>query len=83
MFLGRGFFSLHLQEDAISVSPYYMSRADIKPSRFVPPWWCALPPSPDKLRELYDLGYRDCLAWLQKNGKLPYGKLAVATSCTP
>eukprot|EP00884_Botryococcus_braunii_P000258 jgi/Botrbrau1/10232/Bobra.0362s0021.1 len=74
VFLGRSFFTLHMQ-DAISVSPFYMSRADIKPSRFVPPWWCALPPRPERLQELYDLGYRDCLTWLQKNGRIPYGMM--------
>ena len=30
VFLGRSFFTLHRLEDAIAVSPFYMSRADIK-----------------------------------------------------
>jgi hypothetical protein len=70
--LGRSFFTLHL-EDAISVCPFYSSRADIVPSRYVPPTWAAYPPEPEKLGELYELGYRDALAWLLKNGKVPYG----------
>ena len=30
----------------------------------------AYPPEPEKLGELYELGYRDALAWLLKNGKV-------------
>ncbi len=73
VFLGRSFFTLHMQ-DAICVSPFYMSRADIKPSRYIPPWWCAIPPPPERLQEMFELGYRDCLTWLAKNGKVPYGE---------
>ena len=36
--MGRSFFTLHL-EDAISVCPFYSSRADIVPSRWVNPTW--------------------------------------------
>lgn len=39
--LGRSFLKLHSIQDAVSVCPSYHSRADIKPSRFIPPW-CAL-----------------------------------------
>lgn len=31
------------------------------------------PPVPAKLREVYELGYRDALSWLAKNGRIPYG----------
>jgi hypothetical protein len=36
--LGRSFLKLHSIQDAVSVCPSYHSRADIKPSRFIPPW---------------------------------------------
>ncbi|KAK9819058.1 hypothetical protein WJX81_001935 [Elliptochloris bilobata] len=71
--LGRSFFSFHKMEDAVSVTPFYMSRADIKPSKYIPFWWCVLPPAPDKLRGLYKLGYRDAVMWLSQNSRIPYG----------
>lgn len=40
---------------ACSVCPFYSSRADIVPSRYVPPTWAAYPPEPEKLGELYEL----------------------------
>ena len=33
-----------------------VSRADIKPSKYIPFWWCILPPTPEQLRGLYKLG---------------------------
>ena len=36
--LGRSFLKLHSLKDAVSVCASYHSRADIKPSRFIPPW---------------------------------------------
>ena len=68
--LGRRFTSLH-QDDAVSVCPFYFARADVTPSRFVPPWWSAVPPPPAKLRALFDLGYRDAVRWLAAAGRLP------------
>ena len=38
MVVGGNFLTMH-NEDAISVCPFYMSRADIKPSRWIPPWY--------------------------------------------
>ena len=35
--------------------------------------WALYPPEPAKLREVYELGYRDALRWLAKNGRVPYG----------
>lgn len=40
---------------ACSVCPFYSSRADIVPSRYVNPTWAAYPPEPEKLGELYEL----------------------------
>ena len=60
-------------EDAVSVSPFYMSRADIKPSRYIPPWWAAIPPEPEKLKDVFELGYQDAVAWLQRNRHQRFG----------
>lgn len=79
--LGRSFFTLHA-EDAISVCPFYSSRADIRPSRYVNPLWAAYPPQPDKLADLYELGYRDALAWLLQHGKVPLGFAGADTADT-
>lgn len=70
--LGRSFFTLHA-EDAISVCPFYSSRADIRPSRYVNPMWAVYPPPSDQLADLYELGYKDALEWLLQNGKVPLG----------
>ena len=72
VWLGRAFFSFHMG-DAISVCPFYFSRADITPSEYVPFWWAFYPPPTDKLRRVYHLGYRDALTWLQLHGQIPYG----------
>lgn len=78
-FLGRRFTSLHRVEGAVSVSPFYASRADIAPSAFVPPWWGAYPPRPSDLRWLFELGRRDAMAWLDGAGKLPAEAFAAST----
>ena len=79
LLLGRRFMSLHQVPGAVSVSPFHASRADICPSAFVPPWWGAYPPGPAQLRWLFDLGRRDALAWLDRQGKLP-GRAVEAAS---
>lgn len=56
-----------------SISPFYFSRASIKPSRWVPPWWAFYPPSPEQLRELYALGQQDALAWIREQRRLARG----------
>lgn len=60
--------------DAISVCPFYFSRADITPSEYVPFWWAFYPPPTEKLRKVYHLGYRDALTWLAENNQIPYGE---------
>lgn len=37
--------------------------------------WAAFPPRPQKLQELFRLGYDDTFAWLKDNGKLTPGLL--------
>ena len=48
------------------VCPFYSSRADIRPSKFVPIWWAFFPPEPYKLKELFELGQKDAHAWADK-----------------
>lgn len=51
----------------VSICPFYCSRADIKPSRYLPPWWVALPPSREQLEKVYRLGYSDACNWLKEH----------------
>lgn len=45
-----------LDDATVTISPLYFSRADIKPSRYVPAWWAFLPPSNSATVDwLYDL----------------------------
>lgn len=53
-------------EDIIVVCPFYSSRADIRPSKYVPMWWAFFPPAPYKLKELFELGQKDAHAWADK-----------------
>jgi hypothetical protein len=58
-----------VDENTITVSPFYFSDCDIKPSRYVPLWWCFIPPkSNDTIDWLYSLGYEDCMAYIEKRG---------------
>ena len=58
-----------VDDDTITVSPFYFSDCDIKPSRYVPLWWCCIPPkSNDTIDWLYALGYEDCMAYIEKRG---------------
>lgn len=64
---GLSDFQPIVDEDTITVSPFYFSDADIKPSRYVPLWWAFLPPqSKDTIDWLYALGYEDCVKYLEK-----------------
>ncbi|OUS47811.1 Adiponutrin and related vesicular transport protein [Ostreococcus tauri] len=50
----------------VIVNPFYSSRADIKPSKYIPIWWCFYPPEPYKLKQLYEMGYKDANAWYER-----------------
>lgn len=51
----------------VTISPLYASTASIRPSRYVPLSWIALPPNDaGAIDWLYDLGYRDALFWMAK-----------------
>lgn len=53
----------------VTISPLYASTASIRPSRYVPLSWIALPPNdPGAIDWLYDLGYRDALFWMANEG---------------
>ena len=64
------FCKLHCRKtnpkDIVVVCPFYSSRADIRPSKFVPIWWAFFPPEPYKLKELFELGQKDAHAWADK-----------------
>jgi hypothetical protein len=54
-----------IDDDTLTVSPFYFSNADIKPSRYVPPWWSVIPPkSEDTIDWLYNLGYMDAMSYI-------------------
>lgn len=58
-----------LDENTVTVSPFYFSDCDIKPSRYVPIWWAmAPPPSSDAIDWLYNLGYHDCVNYINLRG---------------
>jgi len=52
----------------VTVSPFYCTGADIKPSRYVPMWWALLPPGERDVEWLFDLGYEDGLSWIVRSG---------------
>jgi len=56
-------------DDTITVSPFYFSDCDIKPSRYVPIWWSFFPPKDKGTVEwLYKLGWEDCMAYIRSRG---------------
>lgn len=56
-------------ENTITVSPFYFTECDIKPSRYVPLWWTFLPPhSKHTIDWLYQLGMVDCVNYLKQRG---------------
>ncbi|KAG6613495.1 putative patatin-like phospholipase [Phytophthora cinnamomi] len=52
----------------VTISPFYCTSADIKPSLYVPMWWAVVPPGVRDVEWLFDLGYEDGLRWIVKNG---------------
>lgn len=58
-----------VDEETITISPFYFSDCDIKPSRYVPPWWAALPPkNVETIDWTYNLGFDDAMAYFAKRG---------------
>ena len=69
---GLSDFQPIIDTETITVSPFYFSDCDIKPSRYVPFWWAALPPKSEHTIDwLYNLGYEDCLEYLRSVGLVP------------
>eukprot|EP00960_Hanusia_phi_P054323 762619-Hanusia_phi.AAC.2 len=50
-------------EREITVTPFWFSRADIKPSQYVPIWWALYPPRVEDFEWVYHLGYQDGMKW--------------------
>ena len=48
-----------LSTSTVTVSPFYCSSADIRPSRYVPLWWALYPPRRVDFEWIYSLGYDD------------------------
>ncbi|CAM9127315.1 unnamed protein product, partial [Ectocarpus fasciculatus] len=66
---GLSDFQPIVDSTTVTVSPFYFSRADIKPSRYVPLWWALVPPNDDDTIDwIYNLGWTDGLRWLEKQG---------------
>ena len=66
---GLSDFQPIIDDQTVTVSPFYFSRADIKPSRYVPLWWGLLPPNDaNTIDWLYHLGWIDGLSWLETRG---------------
>eukprot|EP00193_Tetraselmis_chui_P018768 CAMPEP_0177774544 /NCGR_PEP_ID=MMETSP0491_2-20121128/13567_1 /TAXON_ID=63592 /ORGANISM="Tetraselmis chuii, Strain PLY429" /LENGTH=445 /DNA_ID=CAMNT_0019292937 /DNA_START=111 /DNA_END=1448 /DNA_ORIENTATION=+ len=66
LLLGSSYFTYH-DDASVTVCPFYCSRADIRPSEYVPVWWAFFPPSPEDLWRVYELGQRDAMAWVVEN----------------
>jgi len=61
-----------VDSETITVSPFYFSDCDIKPSRYVPLWWAFLPPkSNDTVDWVYNLGYEDAMNYFDERN-IPY-----------
>ncbi len=70
-----------IDENTITVSPFYFSDCDIKPSRYVPLWWAFLPPNHnDTMDWLYGLGYEDTMNYIKKRGILEHVQRAHAAA---
>ena len=62
-------FQPMIDDDTITVSPFYFCDCDIKPSRYVPVWWSVFPPKDKATIEwLYNLGKEDCRAYIHSRG---------------
>eukprot|EP00615_Pteridomonas_danica_P010223 CAMPEP_0114328768 /NCGR_PEP_ID=MMETSP0101-20121206/623_1 /TAXON_ID=38822 ORGANISM="Pteridomonas danica, Strain PT" /NCGR_SAMPLE_ID=MMETSP0101 /ASSEMBLY_ACC=CAM_ASM_000211 /LENGTH=625 /DNA_ID=CAMNT_0001458193 /DNA_START=103 /DNA_END=1980 /DNA_ORIENTATION=+ len=59
------------RRSTVTVSPFYCSHADIRPSRYIPLWWAIYPPRKSDFEWVFALGYDDANTWLatlqQKN----------------
>ena len=65
---GLSDFQPMLDAHTITISPFFFAHADIKPSRYVPPWWAVYPPRKEDIAWLFDLGFHDAHTWAKKKG---------------
>jgi hypothetical protein len=73
---GLSDFQPMIDDDTITVSPFYFCDCDIKPSRYVPVWWSFFPPKDKATVEwLYKLGWEDCMTYIRSRG-IPIDHLA-------
>lgn len=64
---GLSDFQPTIDSDTVTVSPFYFSDCDIRPSRYVPPWWAFVPPKDsDTVDWTYNLGYEDAMEYIRK-----------------
>lgn len=63
---GLSDFQPKVDDETITVSPFFFAYADIKPSRYVPLWWALYPPRSSDFAWLFDLGYHDAEKWSRK-----------------
>jgi hypothetical protein len=62
-----------VDENTITISPFYFSDTDIKPSRYVPLWWALFPPnSRETVDWVYRLGYDDARTFFSSRS-YPFG----------
>ncbi|GAB5356218.1 hypothetical protein AAMO2058_000272000 [Amorphochlora amoebiformis] len=50
----------------ITVSPFYFSTSDIRPSRYVPAWWALYPPKKSEYEWVFELGFNDACHFIRK-----------------
>lgn len=64
---GLSDFQPLIDENTITISPFYFSDCDIRPSRYVPPWWALVPPrDEDTVDWQYDLGFQDAMRFIRE-----------------
>jgi len=69
---GLSDFQPIVDAETITVSPFYFSDCDIRPSRYVPPWWALVPPkNTETVDWTYNLGFDDAMAYFAKRGIAP------------
>jgi hypothetical protein len=59
------------EPQTITISPFYFTSADIRPSIFVPVWWGIYPPPRKHHLWLFNLGFNDTLEYLLRHGEVP------------
>mmetsp|Transcript_27116 Transcript_27116/g.42418 ORF Transcript_27116/g.42418 Transcript_27116/m.42418 type:complete len:422 (-) Transcript_27116:2416-3681(-) len=50
----------------LTVTPFWFSRADIRPSQYLPLWWAVYPPRVEDFEWVFHLGYKDAQAYVDR-----------------